>query len=167
MNIIFSVVLILFSIYCYFLVGAESPAATATELGAAFWPRIIIVLMVILLVINILNHLKIKDKINDEIDIKGFFKGKLFIGMILVAGMAISTSYVGFITSCFIFLISYGVLLGERNIPKLMLSSFIITFVLYVVFQGLLDIRLERGIGMFREFALFLEGIILNIKRGF
>lgn len=167
MDIIFSAGLILFNIYCFFLVGAQSPAATPTELGAAFWPRIILVLMTILLVINIGNKFKNKGKTSEEkLNLSEFFKSKLFIGMILVALMAILMPYVGFMAICFLFLVAYGALLGERNIPKLIIISFIITIILYVVFQGALDIRLERGRGIFRSMALFIEGILLNVKRG-
>lgn len=168
MDIIFSTTLIIFNIYCFFLVGMESPDPTLTELGAAFWPRIIIVLMLVLLIINVLKQLKErKEKIShDKIDIIGFFKSKLFIGMLLVTILAVSMPYIGFITSCFIFLVAYAILLGERNILKTILNSLVITLILYIIFQGLLDIRLERGIGVFRNLALFLEGILLNIKRG-
>lgn len=167
MDILFSIGLIIFNIYCFFLVGAESPAPTPTELGAAFWPRIIIVLMVGLLISNIVSTLKEnKGKEKEKIDFVGFFKSKLFLGMILIAAMTIVMPYLGFITSCFIFLASYGALLGERKIIKLLVFSIIITFILYIIFQGLLDIRLERGIGIFRNFALSLETIILNVKRG-
>lgn len=167
MDILFSVGLIIFNIYCFFLVGAESPAPTPTELGAAFWPRIIIVLMVGLLISNIVSTVRQnKGKEKEKIDIAGFFKSKLFLGMILIAAMTLIMPYVGFITSCFAFLSAYGALLGERKIVKLLVFSLIITFILYAIFQGLLDIRLERGIGLFRNFALSLETIILNIKRG-
>lgn len=167
MDILFSIGLIIFSIYCFFLVGAQSPAPTPTELGAAFWPRIILVLMIALLISNLITNLK-ERKINgtEKIDISKFFKSKLFIGMILISFMTLSMAYIGFITSCFIFLVAYGVLLGEKNVVKLIIYSFIITAILYIVFQGLLDIRLERGIGIFRNMALSLETIILNVKRG-
>lgn len=168
MDIVFSTALIVFNIYCFFLVGIELPAPTLTELGAAFWPRIVISLMLILLVVNIINQVKLrKEKIvREKIKMVGFLKSKLFIGMVLVSIMALSTPYIGFLTSCFGFLVVYAILLGERNALKVVLNSLVITFVLYIIFQGLLDIRLERGIGVFRNLALFLEGILLNIKRG-
>lgn len=167
MDIIFSMALIIFNIYCFFLVGSESPAPTLTELGAAFWPKIIITLMIILLIINVIKQLKErKNHPKETVNLIKFFKSKLFIGMLLVSFMAISIPYIGFITGCFLFLVMYAILLGERNILKLILNSLMITFVLYSIFQGLLDIRLERGIGIFRNLALMLEGILLNIKRG-
>lgn len=167
MDIIFSVVLIIFNIYCFFLVGSESPDPTPTELGAAFWPRIIIFLMVILLVANVIKQIKEnKGKEHEKINVVEFFKSKLFIGMVLILIMAVSIPYVGFIVGCFGFLVAYAILLGERNILKLILNSLVITFILYIIFQGLLDIRLERGVGIFRNLALTLEGILLNVRRG-
>ena len=164
MDIIFSVILAVFCIYCFFLVGAESPAATPTELGAAFWPRIILVLMIILLAVNIVNSLKAQKGSNSsimgELNLGEFVKSKLFIGIILVAVMALLMSAIGFMPDCLLFLIAYGFLLGERRIPLLVIRSLAITVVLYVIFQGALDIMLARGVGPFREFALFFEMLL-------
>ena len=38
---------------------------------------------------------------------------------------------VGFMLTCLLFLFAYGLLLGQRNIPMLILSSVIITIILY------------------------------------
>ena len=164
MDIIFSVILAVFCIYCFFLVGAESPAATPTDLGAAFWPRIILVMMIILLAVNIVNNLKAqkenKSSIMGELNLGGFLKSRLLVGIILVAVMALLMSAIGFMPDCLLFLIAYGFLLGERRIPLLVIRSLAITVVLYVIFQGALDIMLARGVGPFREFALFFEMLL-------
>ncbi len=164
MDIIFSVILAVFCIYCFFLVGAESPAATPTELGAAFWPRIILVMMIILLAVNIVNNLRAqkenKSSIMGELNLGGFLKSRLLVGIILVAVMALLMSTIGFMPDCLLFLIAYGFLLGERRIPLLVIRSLAITVVLYVIFQGALDIMLARGVGPFREFALFFEMLL-------
>ena len=164
MDIIFSVILAIFCIYCFFLVGAESPAATPTELGAAFWPRIILVMMIILLAVNIVNNLRAqkenKSSIMGELNLGGFLKSRLLVGIILVAVMALLMSAIGFMPDCLLFLIAYGFLLGERRIPLLVIRSLAITVVLYVIFQGALDIMLARGVGPFREFALFFEMLL-------
>ena len=164
MDIIFSVILAVFCIYCFFLVGAESPAATPTELGAAFWPRIILVMMIILLAVNIVNNLKAqkenKSSIMGELNLGGFLKSRLLVGIILVAVMALLMSAIGFMPDCLLFLIAYGFLLGERRIPLLVIRSLAITVVRYVIFQGALDIMLARGVGPFREFALFFEMLL-------
>ena len=79
------------------------------------------------------------------------------MGMILVAVMAILMPIIGFIPVSFLFLIAYGVLLGERRIGLLIIVSLVITAILYILFQGALDIMLARGTGIFRDFALFFE----------
>ncbi len=164
MDIIFSILLLIFCVYCFFLVGAESPAPTPTELGAAFWPRIILVLLILLLVVNLINCFKTekanKTNILAELKLGEFVKSRLFIGIIMVAVMALLMPYIGFMPDCALFLIAYGYLLGERRLPLLVLRSVIITFVLYIIFQGALDIMLARGVGPFRNFALFFETIL-------
>lgn len=164
MDLLFSVLLTVFAVYCFFLVGAESPAPTATELGAAFWPRIILVAMIALLIANIVKDLK-GNKTNvknilSEFKVAEFFKSKLFIGMVLVFVMALLMPYIGFIPVCFLFLMAYGALLGERRWLRLVLISLIITVILYVLFQGPLGIMLARGTGVFRQFALMCEGFL-------
>ena len=161
LDIIFSIVLGIFCIYLFFLVGAESPAPTATELGAAFWPRIILVLLILLIIVNIVNSLKklkgSNEKLTAGFNLGEFLKSKLSVGMILVAVMAILMPIIGFIPVSFLFLIAYGVLLGERRIGFLIIVSLVITAILYILFQGALDIMLARGTGIFRDFALFFE----------
>lgn len=155
----------MFSVYCFFLVGAESPAPTPTELGAAFWPRIILVAMIALLVANIVNYLKANkvtaQGIMGEIKLGEFVKSKLFTGMVIVFVMALVMPYIGFIPSCLVFLVSYGMLLGEKRMPRLLLISVIVTIVLYALFQGPLSIMLPRGVSFFREFALVCEGFLM------
>lgn len=164
MDLLFSILLTIFAAYCFFLVGAESPAATATELGAAFWPRIVLGLMIILLIVNTVNVVKNSklngEKLSVDVNFKEFFKSKLFIGILLVMIMALLMPYIGFMPVCFLFLAAYGALLGERRWVRLVLVSLGITLFLYVLFQGALDIMLARGTGMFRQFALMCEGIL-------
>ncbi len=164
LDIIFSVALFVFGVYCYFYVGSTSPDPTATELGAAFWPQIILVALCALLAVNIFKSIKgfkDLDESKKKLDIGAFLKSKLFLGMVLVAIMAIIFPIIGFMPTCLLFLIAYGYLLGEKNIGKLTIISLIITIILYIVFQGVLDIMLARGtIGIFREFARTCERIL-------
>ena len=49
LDLIFSAVLLVFSVYCFFYIGGADNG-TPTELGAAAWPRVILTLMIILLI---------------------------------------------------------------------------------------------------------------------
>ncbi|MEF9895468.1 MAG: tripartite tricarboxylate transporter TctB family protein, partial [Clostridia bacterium] len=67
----------------------------------------------------------------------------------------------GFMVTCFLFLISYGLLLGERKYLRLVLFALLITLVLYICFGVLLSVNLPRGtVPFLRNFALFIESLI-------
>lgn len=165
MDILFSAFLIIAGAGLFCMIGADPAAASSpTELGAAFWPQIILAIMIVLSVVNIVTNVK---KMKTEggnvlsgIDVAGFLKSKLFIGMIIVAVMAFILPLIGFIPTCIIFLMAYGILLKAPNIPKLAVAVVLITIVIYVLFQGALDIMLPRGTGIFRSFALAIETIL-------
>lgn len=90
-----------------------------------------------------------------------FVKSKLFIGMALVVIMALMYEPVGFMVTCLLFLFCYGLLLGQKNIPLLILTSVVITIILYIGFSVLLGVMLPRGqIGFLRNFALFIESLV-------
>ena len=165
MDIIFSAFLIIAGVGLFCMIGADPAAASSpTELGAAFWPQIILAIMIVLSVVNIVTNVK-KMKAEDGsvlsgIDAAGFFKSKLFIGMVIVAIMALILPLIGFIPTCICFLMVYGILLKAPNVPKLAIAVVLITIVIYVLFQGALDIMLPRGTGVFRSFALAVESLL-------
>ena len=168
MDIIFSVILIVGAIFLYVYIGGATGATAGlenlTDLGAAFWPRVILVLIIVLSVVNLIQAIK-KMKaegatVTSGIDVAGFFKSKLFIGMILVFAAALILPIIGFIPTCFIFLILYGLLLGDKKYLRLVIAALLITIVVYIIFQGALDIFLPRGKGVFRTFALALERLL-------
>lgn len=156
--------LLIFSIYCFFYIGKVDDH-TATELGAAFWPRLILGLMIILLIVGLVNIIRKKNgigKITAE-GVKGFFKSKLLIGMIICIVAGLILPKVGFIPTSFLFLIAFGVLLGEKRPVVLIATGIIATLILYIVFQGPLSIFLPRGVSVFRQFALFMEKLLRMI----
>lgn len=161
LDLIFYAFLLIFSIYCYFYIGAADNA-TETELGAAFWPRLILVLMIILVIIGIINLFRKKNGkvVVTAEGVKSFFKSKLLVGMIMCAIAAWILPLIGFIPTSFLFLIAYGVLLGEKRPVALILTGIVGTLILYIIFQGPLSIFLPRGNGIFRDFALAMENLL-------
>ena len=161
LDLIFSAVLLVFSVYCFFFIGAADNG-TATELGAAAWPRVILGLMIVLLAVGIVNMIRKKDgklPVSAE-GCKAFLHSKLLLGMVICAVTAIILRYISFIPTSFLFLIAYGVLLGEKRPQMLVITGVVATLVLYIIFQGPLSIFLPRGYGFFRSFALTMESLI-------
>lgn len=161
--------LVLFgAVFSYYYVGTTMPKSPVNELGAEQWPQAIIILLVIALAYNIYGVLKRgrNGKLAESFkslapDAVRFFKSKLFVGMSIVLVMSLLYEPLGFMTTCLMFLISYGYLLGERRWVRLVLFSLVITAILYISFAVFLGVLLPRGdVPFLRNFALFIESII-------
>lgn len=161
LDLIFNVLLLAASIYCFIYIGAADNS-TATELGAAFWPRLILGIMIVLLIAGLVSILRKKNGKGavDKASVIGFFKNKMLLGIVICAVTALLLPYIGFIPSSFLFLVAYGLLLGERRPLVLILTGVVATLILYIVFQGPLSIFLPRGYGFFRNFALMMENLL-------
>ena len=169
LELIVNVLLLAAAVFTYWYVGATMPVSPVAELGAEQWPRLLLVMLIIAIVYNIRNFFKRNKKENIKTSFADFFPGlvrlvksKLFIGMVLLVVMAALYEPLGFIATCFLFLIAYGILLGVRKPVQLILVSLLIMFILYIVFGVLLGVMLPRGyVGFLREITYFLEMIFL------
>ena len=167
-ELIFNLILLIGCGVCYVNVTTTMPHSAANELGAEQWPQAILILLIAAICFNLYKFFKKNDKaeiaaaFRDFIpSVCRFFKSKLFFGMALTMIMALMYEPVGFMATCLLFLIAYGLLLGQRKIWVLLLSSVIITVILYIGFSVLLGVMLPRGqIGFLRNFALFVESLI-------
>ena len=164
LELIVNLLLIAGGIFCFVNVSTTMPHSAVNELGAEQWPQAILVLMLIALAFNVIRFFKINKKEDIKAGFQDFFpaigrfvKSKLFLGMVLVVVMALMYEPVGFMLTCLLFLFAYGLLLGQRNIPMLILSSVIITIILYIGFAVFLGVLLPRGqILPLRNFALYV-----------
>lgn len=138
------------------------------------WPKAIIILLEICLLINIIKIIK-KNKGKEDFTlsafvktIPNFFKSNLFIGIIILTVASFILEPLGFIVTAFLVLMCYGWLLGARKYGQLVIVSLVVTFILYIVFSGMLSVNLPRGtVGILRNFALFLESIVQGVKNIF
>ena len=167
LELIVNLLILGFSIFCFFYVGATMPKSAVNELGAEQWPQAILIVLILALAWNIFKLLKNnKGRIGESFrqlgtGAAGFFRSKLFLGMLIVLVMSFLYEPLGFMTTCLLFLISYGILLGERRPLMLIGSAVLITVILYVGFAVFLGVLLPRGdVPFLRNFALFVENII-------
>ena len=167
-ELIVNVLLLGFCIFCFGYVGATMPVSAVNELGAEQWPQGILILLILAILWNIFKFFRVHKpaEISEAFrafpgDVVGFFKSKLFFGMVLVVVMAMAYEPVGFMVTCFVFLMAYGLLLGQINIALLVGTSLLITVILYVGFSVFLGVLLPRGnISFLRDFALFVESLV-------
>ena len=149
--------ILLFGCIGFFVnVSTTMPHSAVNELGAEQWPQAILILLILAIGYNLFKYFRN----NRREDIAAAFK-KMGTGMVLVVVMALMYEPVGFIVTCLLFLIAYGLLLGQRNIPVLLLSSVLITVILYIGFSVMLGVMLPRGQFLpLRNFALFIESLV-------
>jgi hypothetical protein len=167
LELIVNVLLFVFSIFCFWYVGATMPASRDSEIGAEQWPQALLFLLMIAIAWNIFsffrNHKKeeIKAAFVDFFPgVLRFLKSKLLIGMVALVIMACVYEPLGFMATSLLFLIGYGVLLGERRPLILILSSCVIMIILYIGFSVFLGVMLPRGyIPFLRNLALVVESI--------
>lgn len=167
-ELVVNLLLLGFSAFCFFYVGATMPVSPVNELGAEQWPQGLLILLMIALIWNLIKFFRTHKR--EEIlgalrsfgsDTLKFVKSKLFIGMIMVMGMALLYEPLGFMCTSLLFLAGYGILLGERRPWMIILSAVLITIILYVGFAVFLGVMLPRGqVPFLRNFALFIESLI-------
>jgi uncharacterized protein involved in response to NO len=172
LELIVNVLLFLFSIFCFWYVGATMPQSPDNELGAEQWPQAILVLLLIAIGYNIIRFFRTHKK--EELGsafadffpgILRFLKSKLLIGMVILVVMALLYEPLGFLGTSFFFLAGYSLLLGERRLHVVLVSSFVIMLLLYLGFSVFLGVLLPRGsVPLLRNAALFLESIFQKFK---
>jgi hypothetical protein len=148
------------------------PVSPENELGAEQWPQALLALLMIAIVYNIIKYFRVHKKEEIKAAFADFFPGvvrflksKLFIGMAILMAMALLYEPFGFVSTSLLFLIGYGILLGERRPWVLIVSSLAIMLILYIGFSVFLGVLLPRGyIPFLRNIALFLESVFQWIK---
>ena len=178
-ELIINILLFIFLGFTFFthVLEAAVPASVARNpyaLQPDVWPKTIIILLEICIIINIIQIIK-KNKGNPDFSlgafaksIPDFLKSKLFLGIVIMVVASFMLETVGFIVTALFVLFFYGMLLGEKNIVRLLIAAVCITLVLYIVFSGMLSVNLPRGtISFLRNFALWLESIVAAVKNIF
>ncbi|MDO5298922.1 MAG: tripartite tricarboxylate transporter TctB family protein [Clostridia bacterium] len=175
-ELIINILLFVFLGYTFFTHVLEAPVPVKVQnnpyaLQPDVWPKAIIILLEICLIINIIQIIK-RNKGKEDFTLKAFassipefFKSRMFLGIVILIVASLILETVGFMVTALLILFFYGMLLGERNIVRLLIASVCITLFLYIVFSGMLSVNLPRGtIGFLRNFALFLESVVAGVK---
>ncbi len=118
--------------------------------GEKFWPEIIAWLFIILgLILFIVESLFISKEKNQKVDLSSAPIQRAYI----VAGTsiiyAILLIYAGFIPATILFIPSIMLIMGEKKILKIVLSSLIITIAIYLIFNTIF--HSELPVSVFRS----------------
>ena len=170
-ELICNALLLVFLVFSFFthVLEAKIPKAYTKNPNVLYpdvWPKVIILLLVICIVINIIKILK-KNKGKAEFTFAAFaknslvfIKSKMFIGMAILVIASLILEPLGFVVTAALLLFSYGLLLGEKKIWRLVIVAVAVALLMHILFSGLLDVTLPRGtVPFLRNMALALENL--------
>ena len=64
---------------------------------------------------------------------------------VLTGAYAGVVAYVGFLISTFIYLLLFGLVVGERRLPRLLLFAVLVPIAIYLVFSTFFNVPLPEG----------------------
>lgn len=152
-EITFLFILILGLIYLYVLTGSFPTNMLDNTGGAAMFPRFVIVLLGILLIVRIIQIIRLK-QINEHFVFRELFAGSTGVFMLLIVLYVLMFSVLGYIVSTILFAITavtycYYKKTGnvgtvKQVIIRILISS-IGTLLLYWFFSDILTVRMPHG----------------------
>ena len=170
-ELICNILLFVFLGFTYFthVIEAKVPKSylkNPNVLHPSVWPKVIIILLMICIVINVLKIIR-KNKGNPEFTFSAFcknsvafFKSKMFLGMIILAIASLILEPLGFVVTAALIMFCYGMLLGEKKWWRLAIFSVVLGIGLHIMFSDLLGVNLPRGtVSFLRDFSLTLENL--------
>lgn len=170
-ELLFSICLFLFFGYCLFYVSTTVTVSTVSDpLGAALWPQILLVLLLIVLALNMYHIVRKapKEERNlqalSSIDWKKALTSPLFLGMVTLLVYAWLLNTTGFLLTSWVLCMICCFLLGERRPVVIPVFSLATVIALFLLFYKGMGIQMPRGtIPFLRNFALAVEKLLRSI----
>jgi putative tricarboxylic transport membrane protein len=157
-NIIAALVIIGGSLFFYFLAGRLPEVKGFQQMGDAFWPRLILLVLMGLSVILLIQTLLSRSQKKSEKKLPAEPLSRLAMlktmaGIILYV---LAIPYLGFLLSTFCALMAFSYLMGDRKIKSTIFFSLGMTAAIYVVFGFLIYTSLPRGVWIFKNLSNLL-----------
>lgn len=173
LEILFNLALILLSSYCIIYVNSSVSGSVYTDpLGAVFWPKLLLTLLIVLLTINVIQiYFKTPaDKRNlnsiTKFNISELLHSRLTWGIVLMLIYAFLLPITGFILTSFLMGAGMCFTLGEKRPVVLVVFPLAAVLLLFIVFYKGMSIQLPRGtVPLLRSMAIAVETLLRNIGR--
>lgn len=127
-------------------------------IGAAGFPKAIILLAIVLTLVSL--YFTFKKYMQNSVEGKKSAEHSLnmqFFGIIAtVIVFIIITSFLGFVFSAILLMLSIMYMLGQKNIKKVLLISVVTSMTFTLVFGKLLHVPLPRGISFIKELSFLI-----------
>ena len=159
-ELIISIIFIALSLYLLFALN-NIKTTSGQGVSAVFWPRIIIILMLILSIVNLVQITvkkteiiaKLKEKRKQDPDEIKSNIHKFYYSMAILIAYVSLLNRMGFVFLTPFFLMALFWALGYRKKILVPILAFSIVIVLSYLFPNQLNLLLPRGQGFFREFS--------------
>lgn len=153
----------LFSLYFYFLAGKIDETPIPGQLGPAFWPKAILILLMVGCGIKCLEIFFAREeefraeerKLASDVNWP-----KLIAMIILVIAAVVAMDILGFLLANFLFLLAFMRTAGLRkNLPLFLISGLGTIFLLYL-FVRVVYLPLPKGYWFFDDLTIWLYRIL-------
>ena len=153
----------LVALYFYFLSGKIEAPSMPGQLGPAFWPKVILVLLMISCGIKageiFLSRRKIPEA-EGELSAPEANFAKLAVLIGLVIGVVVAMDKIGFLLANFLFLILFLRITGLRKKFPLILISVLGTVFLLFLFVKVVYLPLPKGVWFFDDVTIYLYRVL-------
>jgi hypothetical protein len=103
--------------------------------GEKFWPEIIAWLFIILGLILFITETILASKGNQKVDLSSISVRKAYLAGAISITYALLLIYIGFIPATILFIPSIMLIMGEKKVIRIILSSLVITIAIYLIFN--------------------------------
>ncbi len=154
--------LVLIIIACFLLsISSTTIKVDENSLGPFFWPKVILVGMLICGVIKMVTHLWKRKEMseNNQLNAKTDYKALIFV-ILLTFGYFLGIVLVGYPIASLLFVVALSYLGGIRGIKVLAAVSVGLTLITSFLFVGVMYISLPRGVWIFYDITNWLFSLI-------
>ena len=158
-EIIISLVIFLGCIYLFWETRKFEGLAVYGRMGPEYWPRILLVVMMVLSVFTAaVTAMQVKKGeaapgFQARFDIHTL---RLFAAIFLIVFYLIGMRYFGFLALTPFVMVAFMVLLGEKSKAWMGFLAVVLPFVIVILFTKVMYVPLPRGTGIFRTFSLLV-----------
>lgn len=164
-ELICDILLLLFFVFCYFSIDTSVGASQKGELPSSAWPQSLLLILIVCMIISIIIHIRkhrgeFKTSSIGIKNLRNVFPLSTALVAIMCLLYPVGLKYIGFLFSTPIFMFVVMSLMGEKRLGLRIIMSLLVTIVLYVLFDILLQVPLARGLGVFRKIVLAIEALL-------
>ena len=158
-ELVFSVLIFVGSLLLYWVTGSfgERTTLQGAQMGPAFWPRFLLVCLIILtgiVSVGLIRRIAKEKAWGEALLTMDRGKVRFFAAIGLGVAYLFLLPILGFIAVTPFFMIAFMLLLGEKSKGWILGVAIAMTAIIVVLFTKAMYVPLPRGEWLFREFSL-------------